>query len=74
MAYVVPTTRADGYVVDNAEWNKNTVDNPIALRAVLTGGTAGQVLTAVGGGSEAAWGAGGGGESDQTVIAVQVFS
>lgn len=32
MAYVTPTTRADGYVVDAAEWNKNTVDNPIALR------------------------------------------
>lgn len=33
MAFVNPTTRADGYVVDAAEWNKNTVDNPIALRA-----------------------------------------
>lgn len=32
MAYVAPTTRADGYTVDAAEWNKNTVDNPIALR------------------------------------------
>lgn len=32
MAYVTPTTRSDGYVVDAAEWNKNTVDNPIALR------------------------------------------
>ncbi len=35
MAYVVPTTRADGYVVDAAEWNKNTVDNPIALKALI---------------------------------------
>lgn len=33
MSYVVPTTRADGYVVDASEWNKNTVDNPIALKA-----------------------------------------
>jgi hypothetical protein len=32
MAYVTPTTRADGYVVDAAEWNKNTVDNPIAIK------------------------------------------
>jgi hypothetical protein len=32
MAYVTPTTRSDGYVVDASEWNKNTVDNPIALR------------------------------------------
>lgn len=32
MAYSAPTTRADGYVVDAAEWNKNTVDNPSALR------------------------------------------
>ena len=27
MAYVAPTTRSDGYVVDASEWNKNTVDN-----------------------------------------------
>lgn len=33
MAYVAPTTRADGYVVDASEWNKNTVDNPAALRS-----------------------------------------
>lgn len=32
MAYSTPTNRADGYVVDAAEWDKNTVDNPIALR------------------------------------------
>jgi hypothetical protein len=32
LAYVTPTTRADGYVVDAAEWNKNTVDNPIAIK------------------------------------------
>lgn len=32
MAYSTPTTRSDGYVIDAAEWNKNTVDNPIALR------------------------------------------
>lgn len=35
MAYVAPTSRSDGYVVDAAEWNKNTVDNPIALKALL---------------------------------------
>ena len=35
MAYVTPTTRADGYVVDASEWNKNTVDNPIALKALI---------------------------------------
>lgn len=35
MAYSVPTTRSDGYVVDAAEWNKNTVDNPIALKALI---------------------------------------
>lgn len=35
MAYVAPTTRADGYVVDATEWNKNTVDNPIALKALI---------------------------------------
>jgi len=33
MAYVAPTSRSDGYVVNASEWNKNTVDNPIALRA-----------------------------------------
>lgn len=33
MPYIAPTTRADGYVVDATEWNKNTVENPIALRA-----------------------------------------
>jgi hypothetical protein len=37
MAYSTPTTRADDYVVDATEWNKNTVDNPIAIR---TGGIA----------------------------------
>jgi hypothetical protein len=37
VAYVTPTTRADGYVVDATEYNKNTVDNVIALR---TGGIA----------------------------------
>jgi len=35
MPYVVPTARADGYVVDAAEWGKNTVDNPIALKALI---------------------------------------
>lgn len=33
MAYVAPTTRADGYVVPAATWNQDVVDNPIALRA-----------------------------------------
>lgn len=33
MAYVAPTTRADGYTVPASEWNQNTVDNPIALRS-----------------------------------------
>lgn len=32
MAYSTPTSRAPGYVVGSTEWNKNTVDNPIALR------------------------------------------
>jgi hypothetical protein len=41
LAYVAPTTRADGYVVDAAEWNKNTVDNVAALYA---GATAGQIV------------------------------
>jgi len=27
MAYVAPTTRADGYVVPASEWNQNTIDN-----------------------------------------------
>lgn len=35
MAYVAPTSRSDGYVVDATEWNKNTVDNPIALKALI---------------------------------------
>jgi hypothetical protein len=33
MAYVAPTTRADGYVVDATEWDQNVVDNVIALRS-----------------------------------------
>jgi hypothetical protein len=33
MAYVAPTSRSDGYTVPASEWNQNTVDNPIALRA-----------------------------------------
>jgi hypothetical protein len=33
MAYSAPTSRSAGYTVDSTEWNKNTVDNPIALRA-----------------------------------------
>jgi hypothetical protein len=33
MAWSTPTTRSAGYVVPNTEWNQNTVDNPIALRA-----------------------------------------
>lgn len=33
MAYVAPTTRADGYVVPASVWNSDVVDNPIALRA-----------------------------------------
>lgn len=49
MAYVTPTTRADGYVVDAAEYNKNTVDNVIALRTgalAMTGQAAGEVVVA----------------------------
>lgn len=49
MAYVAPTTRADGYVVDAAEWNKNTVDNPIALRSgaiAVTSQATGDVIAA----------------------------
>lgn len=33
MAWVAPTTRADGYTIDASEWNQNAVNNPIALRA-----------------------------------------
>lgn len=49
MAYVAPTTRADGYVVPASEWNKNTVDNPIALRAgevAIASQATGDVITA----------------------------
>lgn len=49
MAYVTPTTRADGYVVEAAEWNKNTVDNPIALRTgalAIASQATGDVITA----------------------------
>lgn len=97
MAYVAPTTRADGYVVPASEWNKNAVDNPIAINAGAIGvasqttgdvivaltatqlsrvapSTAGQVLTSNGAGVAPSFQAAGGGESDQTVIGVQVFS
>lgn len=49
MAYSAPTTRSDGYVVDAAEWNKNTVDNPIALRSgaiAIASQATGDVITA----------------------------
>ena len=32
MAWNDPTSRSSGYVVTHTEWNKNTVDNPSALR------------------------------------------
>ena len=32
MAYVTPSTALTGDLIDAADWNKNTVDNPIALR------------------------------------------
>jgi hypothetical protein len=37
MAYVTPTSKTTGDLIDASEWNQNTVDNPIALR---TGGIA----------------------------------
>lgn len=49
MAYVAPTTRANGYVVDASEWNKNTVDNPIALRTgelAIASQATGDIITA----------------------------
>lgn len=49
MAYVVPTSRADGYTVDAAEWNKNTVDNPIAIKAQVDGFVVEQTTTVTGG-------------------------
>lgn len=33
MAWSTPTSRSNGYIVPDTEWDKNTVDNPIALRA-----------------------------------------
>lgn len=57
MAWVDPTTRATGYTVTAAEWNQNTVENPQVLRDLLEGGTAGQLLTAVGGGTISGWAA-----------------
>lgn len=98
MAYVTPTTRADGYVVDASEWNKNTVDNPIALRTgelAIASQATGDVITAASATqlSRVAPGASGtvlmsngagvapsfqaistGGDSDQIVLGVQVFS
>ena len=35
MAYVAPTTRADGFVVTAAIWDSDVVDNPIALKALI---------------------------------------
>ena len=32
MAYVTPSTALTGDLIAAADWNKNTVDNPIALR------------------------------------------
>lgn len=33
MAYVAPSTRADGYVVPAAVWNSDVVENPTAINA-----------------------------------------
>lgn len=40
MAYVAPTTRADGYVVPASVWNSDVVNNVIALKALIDGGGA----------------------------------
>jgi hypothetical protein len=55
MAWVDPSTRSTGYTIPATEWNQNTVENPQALRDLLEGGTAGQILTAVGGGTISDW-------------------
>ena len=42
MAYVTPSTALTGDLIAAADWNKNTVDNPIALKALIDAiGTAG---------------------------------
>lgn len=35
MAYVTPSTALTGDLIAAADWNKNTVDNPIALKALI---------------------------------------
>lgn len=35
MAYVTPSTALTGDLISAADWNKNTVDNPIALKALI---------------------------------------
>jgi hypothetical protein len=35
MAYVTPSTATTGDLISAADWNKNTVDNPIALKALI---------------------------------------
>lgn len=64
------TTWTVGQVVTATDLNEQIKD-PLTF---LESGTAGQVLTAQGAGNDPVWAAGGGGESDQTVIAIQVFS
>lgn len=49
MAFVTPIQRGDGYVVDASEYNKNIVDNVIALRTgalAIASQAAGDVVTA----------------------------
>jgi len=49
MAYVAPTTRADGYVVTAAVWNSDAVANPIAINAgavAIASQATGDVITA----------------------------
>lgn len=49
MAYVAPTTRSDGYVVDASQWNQDVVNNVIALRdggTAIASQAAGDVITA----------------------------
>lgn len=49
MAYVAPTTRADGYVVPASVWNSDVVANPIAINAgaiAIASQATGDVITA----------------------------
>jgi hypothetical protein len=52
MAYVAPTTRADGYVVTATVWNSDVVDNPIALKALIDALTASEQTTTATGGQD----------------------